>query len=326
MKIYQTLFFLPIFLLSFALGQNTIPAVQHTSYRVASINNSGASGAVDFIDYGLGSTLIVVNMTGLVGKQIYPSHIHAGSCGSNGDVVIPLEHVDGTTGLSMTLTTIAYTDIANSDYYLNIHQSPDNLTSIISCAEIGLDGQNSQTQVLASQEQQTQEPAITQEQVTTPVETTPVETTPALTPGTIEQTGVAQGSQLPTGVKPEEFATRMRTEGYGIFAINSGTISGQIQVAEEADGTARVIVTLRNILPGQQFPLEIRQGDCGPDRPLLISLNDLPSVIGDPTASWTDTSLHYDDIAGSNNFIYVYAPDNSGIVVACGEVGLGANY
>jgi CHRD domain len=318
MKIYQTLFFLITFLLSFALSQNTIPFIQQSTYKVPPVNNSGASGSVNFIDYGLGNTLIVVNMTGLVGQQIYPAHIHGGSCASNGDVVVPLESIDGTTGLSITLTTVPYTDLANGDYYLNIHQSPENLTSIISCGEVG-----SINQVAVAQEQTsaTEEPiAVTQEPVTPPVETTQT-----LTPGTIEQTGVAQGSQLPTGVKPEEFATSMRTEGYGIFPVNGGSVSGQIQVAEEADGTARVIVTLRNFDIGQRFPLEIRQGDCGPDRPLLISLNDLPSVMDDPTVSWTATPLRYEDIAEGNNFIYVYAPDYSGAVVACGEVGIGAN-
>jgi hypothetical protein len=50
----------------------------------------------------------------------------------------------------------------------------------------------------------------------------------------------------------------------------------------------------------------------------------VPSVPADPTASATYTTLNYDQIAENNNFVYVYGPDRG--VLACGEVGLGANY
>jgi CHRD domain len=308
MKIYPILLSLILSLLPIAFSQNTVSPVQHITYWLSPVSESGASGNVDFIDYGLGHTLIVINMTGLASGHIYPTHIHSGSCASNGDVVIPLENVGGDSGLSITLTTVPYTEIVNGDYYLNVHQSPENLSSIISCGEIG-------SQAIATNEPQTAQ-ATTETTAETTTETT-------LTPGTIEQTGVAQGSTLPTGVKPEEFATRMRTEGYGIFGVNGNNVYGQIQVAEEADGTARVIVTLNNIQRGDRYPLEVFQGDCGPDRLSLVKLNDVPSVPADPTASATYTSLSYDQIAESNNFIYVYALD--GTVLACGEVGSGAN-
>jgi hypothetical protein len=104
--------------------------------------------------------------------------------------------------------------------------------------------------------------------------------------------------------------------------VNNSGISGQIQIAEEAEGGSRVIVTLSNIQAGQRYDLEIFQGDCGPDRPSLIKLNPVPSVVADPNASETDTTLTYSELAEGNNFVYVYAPD--GAVIACGEVGAGA--
>jgi hypothetical protein len=290
-----------LILFSMALSQNILSPQQRLSYFISAINSSGANGTLEFIDYGLGNTLIVINMTGLQSQRIYPAHIHAGNCESNGDVIVPLESVGGDSGLSITLTSAAFDSLITGDYYLNIHQSPEDLATIIACGEIG----------------------ATAEPLATP-EVTPSETSTEATPGTIDQTGVAEGSTLPTGVKPEEFATSMRTEGYGIFAVSGSNVYGQIQVAEEADGTARVIVTLNNIQPGERYPLEIFQGDCGPDRSLLIRLNDVPSVPADPTASTTYTTLSYDQIAKNNNFVYVYGPD--GRVLACGEVGLGANY
>jgi hypothetical protein len=297
-KVY--IVFYPI-LFSMALSQNILSPQQRLSYFISAINSSGANGTLEFIDYGLGNTLIVINMTGLQSQRIYPAHIHAGNCESNGDVIVPLESVGGDSGLSITLATATFDSLIAGDYYLNVHESPENLATVIACGEVGA----------------TAEPLAT-------AKLTPTDISTEAAPGTVEQTGVAQGSTLPTGVKPEEFATSMRTEGYGIFAVSGSNVYGQIQVAEEADGTARVIVTLNNIQRGERYPLEIFQGDCGPDRPLLIRLNDVPSVPADPTASTTYTTLSYDQIAKNNNFVYVYGPD--GRVLACGEVGLGANY
>ncbi len=68
--------------------------------------------------------------------------------------------------------------------------------------------------------------------------------------------------------------------------------------------------------------LELRKGDCGPDRELLLDLNAVPSVLPEPNASATSSGFSFEEIAEANNFIYVYNPDGS--VAACGEVGIGA--
>jgi hypothetical protein len=132
-------------------------------------------------------------------------------------------------------------------------------------------------------------------------------------------------AQTSTGVKPEEFQTSIRTAGYGIFAVNNSGIGGQMQVAERAEGGTNIIVTLDGIEIGKNYTMEIRQGDCGPDRELLTALEPVPSIASDPRASLTETTFTFEQLVEANNFVYVYAPDNSGIVVACGEVGLGAN-
>lgn len=130
-------------------------------------------------------------------------------------------------------------------------------------------------------------------------------------------------AQTRTGVKPEEFATSMRTAGYGIFSVNGSGIGGQLQVAERAEGGTNIIVTLDGIESREYYTLEFRQGNCGPDRPVLTVLEPVPSIASDPHASETETSLSFEQITQANHFIYVYAPDGS--VAACGEVGLGAN-
>jgi hypothetical protein len=292
MKQHQSVFVLVLFaLFSFALSQTTISPLQSSSYQLSPINNSAITGTVLLADYNMGSTLVVMNVTGAEANFSYPAHIHEGSCGSHGDVTVPLEDVSGARGLSVTMTDVAYADIATGDYYVNVHH-PEDINFILACGEIGVGAQVA------------------------------MRGTSTATPEMTDQTGLSQGSQLPTGVKPEEFATQMRTEGYGIYAVNNSGISGQIQIAEEVEGGSRVIVTLSNIQSGQRFNLEIFQGDCGPDRPSLVKLLPVPSVPADPNASETHTTLSYEELAEGNNFVYVYAVD--GTVLACGEVGAGA--
>jgi hypothetical protein len=296
MKQQQTLFALVLLsLCSFVFPQTIIPVVQSSSYQIAPFNDSGIAGRVYLADYNMGSTLVVVNVSTTDANLSYPARIQRGSCGSAGDMAVPLENVNGARGLSITMTDAAYGDIAAGDYYVSVHH-PVDVAYILACGEVGAAAQTATTQTTTTE--------------------------PSTTPETIDQTGLAQGSELPTGVKPEEFATQMRTEGYGIYAVNGSSISGQIQVAEKAESGSTIVVTLSNVQSGQSYGLEIFQGDCGPDRASLVMLNPVPSVPSDPNASWTETSLSYSELAEGNNFVYVYAPD--GAVIACGEVGAGA--
>jgi CHRD domain len=280
----QKTFTLLVFaLLSFASAQ-TIPAVSSMSYSISPTGSSDVSGTVYLGDYGLGNTVVAIALKGTTGGQ-HPAHFHSGNCGSNGDVVVPLENVAGATGLSVTVTSVPLDTILSGNHYINIHASPQDLATIVACGEVG----------------------------------------GAATLATITTTPSNAAAQTATGVKPEEFETRIRTAGYGIFAVNNSGIGGQMQVSEQVEGGTNIIVTLDSIEVGKYYAMELRQGDCGPDRALLSPLEPVPSVAGDPRASWTELPLTFEEIAEANNFIYVYAPDNSGTVVACGEVGLGAN-
>lgn len=280
----QKTFALLIFaLLSFTSAQ-TIPAVSSISYSISPTDSSGVSGTVYLGDYGLGNTIVAISLKGTTGGQ-HPAHFHSGNCDSNGDIVVPLENVNGATGLSVTVTSVPIATILNGDHYINIHVSPEDLATIVACGEVG--------------------GAATLATTATDTSTT--------------------AAQTATGVKPEEFETSIRTAGYGIFSVNNSGIGGQMQVSEQVEGGTNIIVTLDGIEVGKSYPMELRQGDCGPDRALLSELEPVPSVAGDPRASWTELPLTFEEIAEANNFIYVYAPDNSGTVVACGEVGLGAN-
>jgi hypothetical protein len=271
-------------LLTFTSAQ-TIPAVSSASYSISPTDSSSISGTVYLGDYGLGNTVVVIALKGTTSGQ-NPAHFHSGNCGSSGDIVVPLENVDGATGLSVTVTSVPLATILNGDHYINIHASPEDMATIVACGEVGSAA------------------ALADTTTTTPIDA---------------------ATQTATGVKPEEFETSIRTAGYGIFAVNNSGIGGQMQVSEDAEVGTNIIVTLDGIEVGKYYDMELRQGDCGPDRELLTPLEPVPSVAGDPRASFTYTSFTFEQIAEANNFIYVYAPDNSETVVACGEVGLGAN-
>lgn len=261
-------------ILAFTLGYSqSIQPIKQTTYAVLS-SNSSVAGVVQIGDYGLGNTIITVSLKGTSVGQ-HPAHFHSGDCNSNGDVVVPLENLDGNTGLSVTVTSVPFETIVSGNHYLNIHASPEDMATIVACGEVG-------SGALA----------------------------------------LDDASKTATGVKPEEFATSMRTAGYGIFPVASGSIKGQMQVAETAEGDTEIIVTLDGIERGRVYKLELRKGDCGPDRELLLDLNAVPSVLPEPNASATSSGLSFEEIAEGNNFVYVYAPDGS--VAACGEVGLGA--
>lgn len=112
-----------------------------------------------------GSLMYAADSTPEVVTMTHPSHIHAGTCPDVGDVVVPLNNVepadqesDTTTGtpeavaspamestpvvgLSIPLsasTTFdgSLDDLLSSEHAVNVHQSPDEMSVYIACADI----------------------------------------------------------------------------------------------------------------------------------------------------------------------------------------------
>ena len=86
----------------------------------------------------------------MMGSMVpHPSHIHAGDCSMPGDVVAPLsdvgvvgndaqgaeEHVHVDIGLSTV--DLALADILAADHTIMVHQSADDMGTILSCGNIG---------------------------------------------------------------------------------------------------------------------------------------------------------------------------------------------
>jgi hypothetical protein len=80
-------------------------------------------------------TFLAIKVTGEPAGAKQPSHIHRGKCGSNGPVVLPLTPVVG--GKSTTnIRLMQWNKYKNGGFYINIHESADNIPHIVSCANI----------------------------------------------------------------------------------------------------------------------------------------------------------------------------------------------
>lgn len=130
-------------------------------YSLSEINDSGVSGFVRFIQNDDNSTDIELLLTGSSGDDVvHPAHIHANSAAEGGDIVIPLESVDGTTRRSVTTvtqtsggTSITYEELLEFDGYVNIHRSESDM-SVVAQGDIGgneLTG-NTKTYALATRD------------------------------------------------------------------------------------------------------------------------------------------------------------------------------
>lgn len=87
-----------------------------------------------------GETEAYARITNATPGGKHPWHIHRGRCGTNGPIVgsisayEPLEvGGDGTADESATLDMVLPT---GGEYYVNIHASPTNLSTIISCGNL----------------------------------------------------------------------------------------------------------------------------------------------------------------------------------------------
>jgi hypothetical protein len=107
-----------------------------TRYVVSPVNDSGISGLVIVKGNTVSSTVSVL-LQGTPDGGKHPMHFHAGNCDSGGDVVVPLNDLDGSSGTSYTTVNVPYGVIVGGDHYLNVHLSADDMGTIVACGEVG---------------------------------------------------------------------------------------------------------------------------------------------------------------------------------------------
>ncbi|MEX2600753.1 MAG: CHRD domain-containing protein [Balneolaceae bacterium] len=111
---------------------------------VGGVGGSGVSGIVRFEERKNENTLITIEVTGTSEEGDHPAHIHENSVEEGGGVVVPLNNVDGETGMSATNIRADETSVDNLTYsalivyngYVNVHQSGSD-SSVISQGNIG---------------------------------------------------------------------------------------------------------------------------------------------------------------------------------------------
>ncbi len=106
-------------------------------YPVSEMNGTGITGLV-IIKGDTRNSTVTVLLQGTPAGGKHPMHFHAGNCDSNGDVVVPLNDLDGTTGTSRTVVNVPYGSIVGEDHYLNVHASAEDMGTIVACGEVGL--------------------------------------------------------------------------------------------------------------------------------------------------------------------------------------------
>jgi uncharacterized surface protein with fasciclin (FAS1) repeats len=99
----------------------------------------GVSGTASIIDLGNGMTNVQVVLDGTPAGGDHPIHFHTGRCGSAGGVVIPLPNIDGDTGRTSATVDVPFEWIVGAPHALMVHLAPDQMATIVSCADVGID-------------------------------------------------------------------------------------------------------------------------------------------------------------------------------------------
>ncbi len=114
------------------------------TYDLVSQSDPSISGTATFYQNEDNSTSVELDLQGTPDGGVHPAHIHFNSAAEGGDIAISLEPVNGDTGFSSTEvaaldngTAITYDELVNFDGYINVHASPDDLSTLVAQGDIG---------------------------------------------------------------------------------------------------------------------------------------------------------------------------------------------
>jgi len=124
------------------IGQNVLTG-NSVSYDLSSAGGSDISGVVSFYERKNESTLAEILVTGSIGPDSHPAHIHENDVATGGGIIISLTSVNGTTGESLTQislmdddTPITFDDITKINGHVNVHKSTNDF-SVVANGNIG---------------------------------------------------------------------------------------------------------------------------------------------------------------------------------------------
>ncbi|WKK64548.1 CHRD domain-containing protein [Lutimonas zeaxanthinifaciens] len=125
------------------IGENALTGTSK-SYDLMEKAVPGIAGTVTFYERQNGEALSVIELANTPEGGIHPAHIHTGNALEGGGIAVSLNPVDGTSGMSKTSitqlddgTAVSYDDLLDFDGYINVHLSPEELSTIVAQGDIG---------------------------------------------------------------------------------------------------------------------------------------------------------------------------------------------
>lgn len=126
------------------IGQNALTG-EMKSYTLTEKDVDGVNGTFTLYERMNGETLAIIALEGTTAGDMHPGHIHQNATAEGGNILLTLNPVNGETGLSMSnLSTldngmaISFADILNLDAHINIHNSANDLITLIAQGDIGI--------------------------------------------------------------------------------------------------------------------------------------------------------------------------------------------
>ncbi len=125
------------------IGENELTSTMK-SYDLSERDVAGVSGTFTLTKRVNGEALAVVNLSGTTAGGMHPGHIHANAAVEGGEIVYSFNPVDGATGMSVNNiaalddgTAITYDELLDFNGYVNIHNSANDLGTLLAQGDIG---------------------------------------------------------------------------------------------------------------------------------------------------------------------------------------------
>lgn len=114
------------------------------TYTLFSVSNIAIKGTVKFAKRSDNATVITIDLDGTTGGNTHVAHIHQNTAAESGAIILDLNSIDGSSGMSETIVTelndgtdISYSELLMLNGYVNVHLSATELAILIAQGDIG---------------------------------------------------------------------------------------------------------------------------------------------------------------------------------------------
>lgn len=153
---YQKLLFFGVLLMAsglfFACDEDNEPMMPSPmptgsvkEFQLGAVSNPSITGTAEFIENDDNTTTINLRLANTASGGMHPAHIHMNTAAEGGDIALSLGMVDGSTGMaSVTVdaldngTPISYDQLISFDGYINVHNSMQDLGTLLAQGDIGI--------------------------------------------------------------------------------------------------------------------------------------------------------------------------------------------